>query len=55
MRASLAFPSLPFDPYHHFSPGIRSALVSSKIYVHFLDHMYWSATFPLILALLPEP
>ncbi|MBK8349146.1 MAG: hypothetical protein IPL08_16600 [Saprospiraceae bacterium] len=40
MRAPLAFPSLPFDPGTIiFSPGIRSALVSSTDLRPFLDHV----------------
>ncbi len=40
MRASLVIPSLPFDPGTFiFSPGIRSALVSSTALLAFLDHV----------------
>ncbi len=40
MRAPLSFPPLPFDPGTIiFSPGIRSALVSSTDLRSFLDHV----------------
>ncbi len=40
MRASLVLPSLPFDPGTIiFSPGLRSALVSSTALLPFLDHV----------------
>jgi len=40
MRAPLVLPSLPFDPGTIiFSPGIRSALVSSTDLRPFLDHV----------------